>query len=89
LWSITTKTKKFTVSKPIKIRLYSEDNLFFAENESLVIIGTGSSAMAAMDDFCSHLVHFYHYYKRLPWDKVTGDAVRLKKLYETLFIEQG
>ena len=73
---------------PIKVRIYSEDNLFFAENETLVIIGTGSSAMAAMDDFCRHIIHFYNYYKKLSWDKVTGDAVRLKNLYKTLFIEQ-
>ncbi len=88
LWTVTTKTRIFKVAKPIKVRIYSEDNLFFAENETLVIIGTGSSAMEAMDDFCRHIIHFYHYYKKLSWDKSTGDAVRLKKLYETLFIEQ-
>lgn len=73
---------------PIKVRIYSEDNLFFAENETLVIIGTGSSVLEAMDDFCRHIIHFYYYYKKLSLDKITGDAVRLKKLYETLFIEQ-
>ncbi len=88
LWTVTTKTRIFKVAKPIKVRSYSEDNLFFAENETLVIIGTGSSAMEAMDDFCRHIIHFCHYYKKLSWDKATGDAVRLKKLYETLFIEQ-
>lgn len=81
------KEVKFEIY-PIKVRIYSEDNLFFAENETLVIIGTGSSAPEAMNDFCSHIIHFYHYYKKLSWDKVTGDAVRLKKLYEALFIEQ-
>lgn len=73
---------------PIKVHIYSDDSLFFAENETLVIIGTGSSAIEAMDDFCSHVIHFYHYYKKLSWNKVTGDAVRLKKLYETLFVER-
>ncbi len=88
LWAIGTKTKKHKVSKPIKLHIYSEDNLFFAENETLVIIGTGNSVTEAIDDFCRHVIHFYKYYKKLPVDKVTGDAVRLKKLYEALFVEQ-
>lgn len=84
LWSIP----KYKVSKPIKVHIYFEDNLFFAENETLVVVGTGNSINEAMDDFCRHIIHFYHYYKRLSRDKVTGDAIRLKKLYETLFTEQ-
>jgi len=88
LWTITTPKKIYKVSIPIKVRVYSEDNLFFAENETLVVIGTGNSIDEAIDDFCKHIVHFYHYYKRLSRDEVTGDAVRLKNLYDTLFIEQ-
>lgn len=84
LWSIS----KYKVSKPIKVHIYFEDNLFFAENETLVVVGTGNSIDEAMDDFCRHIIHFYHYYKRLSRDKITGDAIRLKKLYETLFTEQ-
>lgn len=89
LWVLSTKTKRYKVSKPIKIRIYSEDNLFFAENETLVVIGTGSSVQEALDELSQHIIHFYRYYKKLSWNKVTGDAVRLKKIYETLFIEQG
>jgi hypothetical protein len=87
LWTITTETKRYIISKPIKVLIYPEDNLFFAENETLVVIGTGDSATEAINDFCRHVIHFYHYYKRLPLDKATGDAIRLKKLYETLFTE--
>ncbi len=88
LWNITTQTEKYKVSKPIKVHIYLEDNLFFAENETLVVVGTGNSINEAMDDFCRHIIHFYHYYKRLSRDKVTGDAIRLKKLYDTLLAEQ-
>lgn len=89
LWSVTSKTKRYSASKPIKVHIYSEDNLFFAENETLVVVGTGSSPTEAIDDLCKHIIHFYQYYKRLTIDKLTGDAIRLKKVYETLFVEQN
>lgn len=88
LWTIPTKTKKLTVSKSIKVKIYIEDNLFFAESETLVVVGTGKSIADAIDDFGKQIIHFYKYYKRLSWDRVTGDAERLKGLYETLFINQ-
>ncbi|HHT9104325.1 MAG TPA: hypothetical protein ACFYD7_00430 [Candidatus Wujingus californicus] len=88
LWTVATRRERYRVSKPLKVRIYSEDGLFFAENDSLVIIGTGDSIQEAMNDFFGHVVHFYNYYKRLSWNKVTGDALRLKNLYETLFSEQ-
>lgn len=88
LWTIHTKTKKLTVSKPIKVKIYLEDNLFFVENETLVVVGTGKSIADAIDDFGRQIIHFYKYYKRLSWDRVIGDAERLKGLYETLFINQ-
>ena len=89
LWSVASQKKRYKVSKPIKIHIHSEDNLFFAENETLVVVGTGASVSEAIDDFCRHIIHFYQYYKKLSWDKVTGDAVRLKKIYETLFVEKN
>lgn len=88
LWTIVTPNKKYELSKPIKVRIYTEDDLFLAENETLIIVGTGNSIAAAMDDFRRHVIHFYHYYKKLSWKEVTGDAVRLKKIYELLFAEQ-
>lgn len=87
LWGVATKKKKYSVSKPIKVHIYSEDDTFFAENETLVVVGTGSSQNEAIDDLGRHIIHFYQYYRKLSWDKVTGDAVRLKKVYETLFVE--
>jgi len=88
LWSIATKQKRYNVSKPIKLKIYIEDNHCFVENETLVIIGAGESITDAVDDFCKQVIHFYKYYKKLSWDKVTGDAERLKGIYETLFIDQ-
>lgn len=87
IWSITDRAEKRQLSKPIKVHIYMEEEVFFAESETLVVVGTGSSENEAIDDMCKHIVHFYHYYRKLPLDKVTGDAIRLKKIYETLFVE--
>lgn len=87
IWSVNDKAKKRQVSKPIKVHIYLEGDVFFAENETLVVVGTGSTPTEAIDDLGRHIIHFYHYYRKLSWDKVTGDAVRLKKIYETIFIE--
>ena len=43
----------------------------------------------AISAFSEHLVHFYAHYKRLDWNNVTGEAMRLKEIYEDLFEEVG
>jgi len=70
------------------VRVYSEEPFFFAQNEALAICGAGSSLEEAMADFSVHAVHFYKYYKALPSTRVMGDAVRLKKLFNDLFVEE-
>lgn len=87
IWSVTDRTKKREFLKPITAHIYNAEGVFFAENETLVVVGTGSSSAEAIDDMCKHILHFHQYYRTLPLDKVTGDAVRLKKVYETLFVE--
>ncbi len=88
LWAIPSKQKRYKVSKPIKLKIYIEDDHCFVENESLVVIGIGKSVTDAIDDFGKQVIHFYKYYNKLSWDRVTGDAERLKRIYETLFIDQ-
>lgn len=87
LRSIPSKTKVHKLSKPIKIKIYQEGGFWFVENETLAIAGTGDSREEAMDAFYSYIIHFHNYYKNLPANKVTGDAVRLKKIFEILFSE--
>lgn len=87
MWTFHSKTKTYKAAKPVRVRIYSEGDFWFVENESLAIAGTGSSREEAIDDFSRQIIHFHDYYKKLPPNKVTGDAVRLKKLFETLFPE--
>ena len=87
MWTFPGKTKTYKAAKPVRVRIYSEGDYWFVESESLAIAGTGSSREEAINDFSSQIIHFHTYYKKLAPNKVTGDAVRLKRLFETLFLE--
>ena len=88
LWSVGTHEKRFRTIKPLSVRIYFDDGLFFAENETLLLYGTGTSPEEAIEDLGLHVIHFYQYYKNLSLSQVTGDAIRLKKLYEGLLLEE-
>jgi hypothetical protein len=87
LLRLYTKTKKFYTPKPISVKIYREEALFFAENETLVVCGTGATVDEALQDFSLHILHFFEYYKKLDKNKLTGDALRLKDIFENLLIE--
>ena len=88
LWSVEIPGKRFRTLKPIAIRVYFEDGLYFAENDTLILYGTGISPEEAITDLGLHIFHFFQYYRDLEWFQVTGDAVRLKRLYENLLSEE-
>jgi len=88
LWSVGIPGKRFRTVKPIAIRVYFDDGLYFAENDTLLLYGTGMSPEEAITDLGLHIIHFYQYYRNLNWSQVTGDAVRLKRLYENLLSEE-
>lgn len=86
--NVVVGTKRFRIRRPISVRVYREGSLFFAENENLVICGTGADPTNAVEDLYMHLVHFSEYYESLDEDQLTGDALRLKDLYHDLLIEE-
>lgn len=88
IWRLQVKTKRFYTPKPISIKIYRDEDLFFAENENLVVCGTGDTPQDALQDLCVHIIHFFEYYKNLDKSKLTGEALRLKDLYENLLIEE-
>ena len=79
--------KSYVTSKPILVKVYREDDIFFAENESLVLCGTGASREEAVLDFIKHVDYFYNFYKRQIESELMGDALRLKKIYSNLLVE--
>lgn len=87
LWRFPSPKSIVLSSKPVSVKTSKGETLFFAENENLGIYATGDSIDEAISAFCEQLVHFYKHYKRLSWGRVTGEAHRLKELYENLFSE--
>lgn len=80
--------QKYHAIRPIIVHVYQDEEWFFAENETLNLTGSGSSVEEAVGDLEEHIVHFWHYYKHLPDDKLVGDAVRLKKVYSDRLLKQ-
>jgi hypothetical protein len=87
LFRLYVGNRTYRATKPIIIHIYQEDEWYFAENETLVLTGTGTSIVEAIHDLEQHIVHFWNYYKQLPDTKLTGDALRLKQIYSDLLIE--
>jgi len=88
IWRIYAEAKKFYTPKPIAVRIYGDEDLFFAENENLAVCGTGDTPKSALQDLCLHIIHFFEYYKKLNNSKLIGDALRLKELYQDLLVEE-
>lgn len=88
MWRLQEETKRFYTPKPISVKIYRDEDFFFAENESLVVCGSGDTPQDALQDLSLHIIHFFEYYKKLDKSKLTGDALRLKDLYDNLLIEE-
>ncbi len=88
LWAVRSGEKRFRTSKPIQVHVYRDGELFVAENETLVVSGTGESAWEAVEELELNIVHFWKYYAELPEDKVMADAKRLKSVYADLLVEE-
>jgi len=87
LWSVPFPEGRKVLKRPLSVQIYREGEFVFAANEELVLIGTGQTSEEAVADFVKHLLHFTEDYRRLPADRVTGDAVRLKALFADIFEE--
>lgn len=87
LWDIHDRTRRFKMKNPVEVDLRFEDGWFFAENEKLTMVGVGRTAEDAIMEFSQHIIHFHLFYRSLSWDQVTGEAVRLKNVFENLLEE--
>ncbi|MBI4639925.1 MAG: hypothetical protein HY731_04485 [Candidatus Tectomicrobia bacterium] len=87
VWTFTSQQVKVVSSKPIQVHISRGEELFFAENETLRIYATGETMEEVIQDFIEQVIHHYHHYRRTPWERVTGEAAKLKKLYEEIFTE--
>lgn len=88
LWKFSVRDKIIYPKEPISLSITKGDTLYFAENETLGIFATGESRDAAIEDFAEQVLYFYEYYKAMSWDKVIGEARRLKEIYSDHFKEE-
>lgn len=86
IWRIIQRQRVISLKRPLLVRVYSEGDFVFAENESLSVCGVGSSSEEAMADFALHLVHFHEYYRKLSAREVIGEGARLKEAFADLFM---
>ena len=84
-WEFSSSYATVHARKPVLVKVTRGETLFFVENETLDIFATGETREEAIRAFNEHLIYFYNHYKNLSWDRVTGEAERLKRLYEDLF----
>ena len=87
LWKFSTTDMAVISSKPIRVKLSKQENIYYAENEALDVYAYGDSLFEAIEDFCEQVIYFYRHYKNLKPDRVTGEARELKKRYKDLFKE--
>ena len=85
VWEFSSPSATVRALKPVSVKVTRGETLFFVENETLDIFATGETREEAIRAFNDHLIYFYNHYKNLSWDRVTGEAERLKRLYEDLF----
>jgi len=88
LWAVWAEGKWYKLSLPIQVHISKEGDLYFAENEALLLYGMGESIREAVEDLGQDIFYFWEYYRNLSWDDVIGDGRRLKEIYERLLIEQ-
>ncbi len=70
--------------EPVRVKISKGETLFFAENEFFGIFTTGESRGEAINNFSEQIIHFYHHYKQLNWNRAAGEALRIKRLFENL-----
>jgi len=85
IFRIRVGNKILMLSRPILVKVYSDDGIFFAENETLAICGTGATGEEAIEDAKEHIVYFYKHYKNTNKSKLIGAALELKTIYKSIF----
>jgi len=88
IYRLYEENKRYLANNPIALKISQEEGLLFAENENLNICGIGETSQEALADLHLHILHFYKYYRKIDKEQLVGDAIKLKKLYHNLLIEE-
>jgi hypothetical protein len=87
VWCFSDGESLLRAKRPVVVRFSRGSELFLAEHDGLDIYASGESLADAVDCFNRLLVQFFWHYKQIGWDRVSGDAKRLKYVFEDQFSE--
>ena len=87
IFKIQINNTPHALNTPISVKISSDSESFFAENETLSLYGCGDTEEEAINDLCVHIAHYYEYYKNIAADKIAGNAIKMKALYENLLMD--
>ena len=72
------------LSVPVAVEIRKEEGVWFVENNTLKLFGSGSSIESALLEFREHVGFFAERYLSLGPSDVIGEGTRLKAIYEKL-----
>jgi len=84
LFKVRGKLKCYRAKTTIEVRMYREGAWFFAENETLDVIGTGETIQEAFLDVQQHIAYFKEHYSGIAESRLSSKALRLKEAYSCL-----
>jgi hypothetical protein len=71
--------------KPIQIEVRRGEELIFVESANLRIYAAGDTKDEAFKEFSIQLIYQYEHYIKTPNEKLVGEALKMKKVFEELF----
>lgn len=84
LWRINNSSEE--LDRPISVTSYKEGAYYIMESESLAIYAHGKTEQESIDDFVSQVIYFHEFYNNVSENKLTVNALKLKKIYKKLFV---
>lgn len=74
---------------PVVLVVERRRDHYFAENDTLEVCGYGPTAQAAVENAVRHIAYYFHHYVSISDDRLTADAIKLKRLYMDIFVTRG
>ena len=70
IYRLFKENKRYLANKPIAVKIYQDEGLFFTDNENLNVCGTGETSQEAFADLYLHILHFYNYYRKIDRERL-------------------
>lgn len=85
LMGIIVRGARYKATSPVALAVERRGDHYFAENDTLDVCGYGPTAQAAVESAVKHLAYYFDHYLSINDDRLTADAIKLKRLYRNIF----